>query len=99
MYKKKGISTKEKMIKGIKMRTTKRSLASIKLASGNIARHASRYFLYGDIRLAMQIKPASAKSFATSPTLDAQKVVNNSNKIHHRRTVPKAQLGLYQNKS
>lgn len=44
-----------------------RMLASIKLGSCNIARHASRSFLYGDMRLAMQISPASANSFATSP--------------------------------
>lgn len=48
---------------------SKRALASIKFASGNIARQASRSFLYGDIKLAIQIKPASAKSFATSPKI------------------------------
>lgn len=41
--------------------------ASIKLESFIMARHMSRSFLYGDIRLATHIKPASAKSFATSP--------------------------------
>ena len=44
-----------------------RMLASTKLGSCNIARHASRSSLYGDMRLAMHISPASAKSFATSP--------------------------------
>ena len=44
---------------------------SIKLESGSRARHASRSLLYGDIKLAMHMIPASAKSFATSP---AQKI-------------------------
>lgn len=35
-----------------------------------MARQFSRSFLYGDIRLAIHIKPASAKSFATSPELN-----------------------------
>jgi hypothetical protein len=48
----------------------RRSLASIKLASGSNARQASRSFLYGDIRLAIQIKPASEKSFATSAVIN-----------------------------
>ena len=34
---------------------------------GSKFRHALRSLLYGDIRLAMQIRPASANSFATSP--------------------------------
>lgn len=42
-------------------------LTSMKSPSGSKARQASRSFLYGDIKLAMQITPASAKSFATSP--------------------------------
>lgn len=46
----------------------------MKFSSGNIARQASRSFLYGDIRLAIHIKPASAKSFATSPRI--QIVIN-----------------------
>lgn len=39
----------------------------MKAPSGNKARHAARSFRKGDIRLAIQINPASAKSFATSP--------------------------------
>lgn len=43
------------------------SSTSMKAPSGNKARHAARSFRKGDIRLAIQINPASAKSFATSP--------------------------------
>lgn len=39
----------------------------MKSPSGSSSRQASRSTLYGDIRLAMQIMPASANSFATSP--------------------------------
>lgn len=47
---------------------------SIKSPSGSRFRQASRSFLNGDIKLAMQITPASAKSFATSPVY--QKIVD-----------------------
>lgn len=47
--------------------TMTRPPTSMKLESGKSARQESRSFLYGEIKLAMQIKPASAKSFATSP--------------------------------
>lgn len=39
----------------------------MKSPSGNSARHAARSFMYGEIRLAMQMTPESAKSLATSP--------------------------------
>lgn len=52
---------------------------SIKLASGISARHASRSLLYGDIKLAIQMMPASAKSFATSPTKTEKMIKNECN--------------------
>lgn len=39
----------------------------MKSPSGSKARQASLSFLYGDIKLAMQIIPASANNLATSP--------------------------------
>lgn len=46
---------------------------SINSPSGSNARQASRSLLYGEIKLAMQMTPASAKSFATSPEINTEK--------------------------
>ena len=53
----------------IMIMTIRRSLASIKFASGNIARQASQSFLYGDIRPAINIDQTSiCKEFCNFPS-------------------------------
>ena len=46
-----------------------KNITSIKSPFESSALHASLSFWDGDIKLVMQITPASAKSFATSPEI------------------------------
>ena len=63
-------------LSSLKTKWTNGSLTSIKLPSDNNARQASRSLLYGDIKLAIHTRPASANNFATSPVQCSRKTVN-----------------------
>lgn len=51
----------------MRFRITSTTTTSINDESGIIARQASLSFMYGEIKLAIQMTPASANNFATSP--------------------------------